>query len=280
MRGGINGDPTSPFSRGAGPRQWNSRALPAKNANGDRGDQGVRPSKRWLLLCGSALLLFCFREPAQEMARTAALRRGSRETPPAWSTRLWSKGRSGGNGELRTFTANGVAFTRRVLPCHGWRHGGGAASGRPTLCPSGFCLRTPQLTIRLPGRGPTPAGGCRASLDGLPCVRLRAHRWAPPGSPVVGRRRAHGRGCHQAFPSAAGAGTRWNTSSARKTGESRKGVAAAGYRPEIGSTGLRPLSFRKNPRRNKAYSELTYAWPMTWRGARWAPPASQATLLL
>jgi hypothetical protein len=204
-----------------------------------------------LLLCGSALLLFCFREPAQEMARTAALRRGSRETTGV-VTRLWSKGRSGEMVSY-TFTANGVAFTGECSVPVG--HLAGLREADPL--PVRFLSSNPTINHPAAWEGPDPRWWvpCVFSMVFPACgfvliVGLRRGRQllaeGVPTAGVVTKRSLGSRG-----------GYAMEYQFRTEDGRVAEGSGGCWNRPEIGST-VCVLYLPQNPRRNKAYSELTY----------------------
>ena len=102
-----------------------------------------------LSLWSGVLLFFDLREAAQEMARTEALRRGSSRETTGEVTRVrriqWYP-----DMVSYAFTGNGVAQTGECSVS--FRH----------YVKRGDTLRIQRLAIRLPGRGPHPAGACRA----------------------------------------------------------------------------------------------------------------------
>jgi hypothetical protein len=225
-------------------------ALPRKTRMA-RGGKQMAVGGTLFLLCGSAVLLFCFREPAQEMARTAALRRGSSETTGV-VTRQWSKGRSGEMVSY-TFTASGVAFTGECSVPIG--HLAGLREADPL--PIRFLSSNPAMNHPAGWEGPDPDWWvpCVFSAVFPACgivliIGLRRDRQllaeGVPTAGVVTKRSRGSRG-----------GYAMEYQFRTEDGRVAEGSGGCWNRPEIGST-VCVLYLPQNPRRNKAYSELTY----------------------
>ena len=202
------------------------------------------------LLGGSALLLFCFRAAAQEMARTAALRGGSSEVT-GMVTRLRS-----GRSTLTVsygFTANGVAFTGECSVPTG--HMAGLREADPL--PIRFLSSNPTVNHPAAWEGPDPGWWvpCIFAAVFPACgivliIGLRRDRQllaeGVPTAGVVTKRSLGSRG-----------GYAMEYQIRTEDGRVAEGSGGCWNRPEIGST-VCVLYLPQNPRRNKAYSALTY----------------------
>lgn len=202
------------------------------------------------LLGGSTLILFYFCWTAQEMARTVALRRGSSEATGV-VTRLW-KARSTQMMSY-AFTANGFALTGECsVPVD---HLAGLREADPL--PVRFLSSNPAMNHPAAWEGPDPDWWVPFVFSAVfpACgivliVGLRRDRQllaeGVPTAGVVTRRSRGSRG-----------GYAMEYQFRTENGRVAEGSGGCWNRPEIGST-VCVLYLPQNPRRNKAYSELTY----------------------
>ena len=227
-----------------------TEALPRKTRMA-RGGKQMAVGGTLFLLIGSALLLFYFREPVQEMARTAALRRGSRETTGV-VTRVRSRYR---NPDVvsYTFTANGVALTGECSVPND--HVAGLREADPL--PIRFLSSNPAINHPAAWEGPDPHWWvpCVFSMVFPACgfvliIGLRRdRRLLAEGVPTAGVVTKRSRGSRGGYA--------MEYQFRTEDGRVAEGSGGCWNRPEIGST-VCVLYLPQNPRRNKAYSELTY----------------------